>query len=247
MNSTRLARPVRSSCRASCWSFSSATLRAVMSDCDPAIRDGRPSVPRTARPRVRTQSQCPSAAFIRCSSRKCSLSPSRWASSLRLKGRLVVGMNPFEPLPRTRADLVLRVAEHLLPAGREVDRVGAEIPVEDAVVGALDRQGIAFLAVAESVVGGLAGDGVADRAHQQSGVDLAFDEVVLGALTDRAGREFVVIETREDDHRDPRCRLVDAEEGVEPEAVGQREIEQHNVEPVCSADDRRPCRADSRG
>ena len=40
MNRTRFASPVRSSWRASCWSFSSASLRAVMSDCEPAIRDG---------------------------------------------------------------------------------------------------------------------------------------------------------------------------------------------------------------
>ncbi len=118
----------------------------------------------------------------------------------------VVGMDPFEPLARARTDLELGVSEHLLPAGGKVDRVGAEIPVEDAVVGALDREGVAFLAVAESVVGGLAGDGVANRTDQQPGVDLPFDEIVLRSFADRTGRQFVVIETREDDHRDPRAR-----------------------------------------
>ena len=50
------------------------------------------------------------------------------------EGVCVIGMDPFEPFMLTRADLVLGVSEHLLPAGRKVDGIGADI--EDTVIGA---------------------------------------------------------------------------------------------------------------
>ena len=80
MNSVRLGSPVSVSCRASCWRRSCAIRRSVTSDSEPAIRVGRPSTSRIARPRVITQRQVPSAWRIRCSDCRCGVRPSRWAS-----------------------------------------------------------------------------------------------------------------------------------------------------------------------
>ena len=152
-----------------------------------------------------------------------SVSPSRWALNLRRKVGRSSGWTRSNHSRGLGPTSYLGVAEHLLPAGREVDGIGTEIPVEDTVVGALDRQGVAFFAVAEGVIGGLACNGVTDGTDQQAGVDLSFDEVVLRSFADGMGGQFVVVETGQDDHRHPRCRLVVREKGVETKAVGQRE------------------------
>ena len=51
--------------------------------------------------------------------------------------------------PRRVADLGLAVAEHRLPARREVQPVGAHVPVPEAVVGALQRERVALLGLGE--------------------------------------------------------------------------------------------------
>ena len=61
----------------------------------------------------------------------------------------VVRMHAGLPFRELVADLVLRVPEHALPAGREVERVGAEVPVPDAGVGAAHGQVEPLLAPAD--------------------------------------------------------------------------------------------------
>ena len=61
----------------------------------------------------------------------------------------VVGVDAAEPLVGLVADLALVVAEHRLPARREVDLVGAEVPVPQPVVGAAHRERVALLALAQ--------------------------------------------------------------------------------------------------
>ncbi len=59
---------------------------------------------------------------------------------------LVVGMDAIDPFHRVAADRLVVEAEHRLPAGREIDLVILEVPVPEAVVGAMRDQAVAFLA-----------------------------------------------------------------------------------------------------
>jgi hypothetical protein len=144
--------------------------------------------------------------------------------------RPVVGVDPVQPLARAVADVAPGEAQHRLPARREEHAVGHQVPVPQPVVGAAHREGVALLGVAQLVLGDLPLDGVEDGAHQQPGVGLALDEVVLGPLAHRLHRELVVVETGENDDRGPRRRRVRLAEGLQAEAVGEREVEQHDVE-----------------
>src|ERR1700722_11697449 len=58
----------------------------------------------------------------------------------------IVGMNPVQPLLKPRLHFILRVAQHLLPAGREVDHLTDEIPIPDTIVRAARGESIPFLA-----------------------------------------------------------------------------------------------------
>src|SRR5262249_44470662 len=71
-------------------------------------------------------------------------------------------------------DLVVGVAEHALPAGGEIDRVGAYVPVPDAGVGAAYGQVEPLLAAAQRLLGPLTFDG--GREHLRHG-DHAVDTV----------------------------------------------------------------------
>lgn len=85
----------------------------------------------------------------------------------------------------------------------------------------------------------LALDGVAYRAHQQVAVHFSFDEIVLGALAQRAGRQLFVLKPREDHDRQMRDLPVRPHHGVEPLRIGQREIEQDDLEaPFVEAEER---------
>ena len=79
----------------------------------------------------------------------------------------VVRVHAAEPLARRVADLGLRVAEHRLPARREVQPVGADVPVPQAVVGALERERVALLGLRQAAQRALVGDRVAQAALQR--------------------------------------------------------------------------------
>ena len=68
----------------------------------------------------------------------------------------IVGMHQHEPLVGEADNVVLGVAQHRLPTGRVVDLLLAQVPVEDAIVGALGRQRITLLARAECFGGPVA-------------------------------------------------------------------------------------------
>src|SRR5262249_24707103 len=61
--------------------------------------------------------------------------------------------------------LVVLPAQHRLPARREVDLVGLDVPVPQAVLGALDGQGEAVAGLAQLLLGDLAGGDVARDAE----------------------------------------------------------------------------------
>ena len=78
-----------------------------------------------------------------------------------------------QPFPRAdvRFDLVVGVAEHLLPARRVHDRAGFEVPVPDAFLRAGERQRQPLFALAQRRLGPLALGDVevrADDAHDRS-------------------------------------------------------------------------------
>ena len=66
------------------------------------------------------------------------------------EGGAVVLVDAAEPLAGRVAELGLGVAEHLLPARREVQAVLAHVPVPQAVVGALHGERVALLGLGEA-------------------------------------------------------------------------------------------------
>ena len=74
----------------------------------------------------------------------------------------VVGVDPLGPLLAPVGELVVLVAEHGLVAGREVDKVGVQVPVPQAVLGPLHRQLEPLLAFAQLLLGQLALSDVAE-------------------------------------------------------------------------------------
>ncbi len=89
---------------------------------------------------------------------------------LRLHALHVVRVDPAHPLYGRAPDLVLLVAEHLLPAGREVHLVGLEVPVPEPVVGTPHSQSVALLALTEGLFGALAVGDVLAEGHHPHGV-----------------------------------------------------------------------------
>ena len=111
--------------------------------------------------------------------------------NLRAYTLAIIGMDMAEPLFRSRPLFALRVAEHMVPARREVDFAGHQIPVPEAVVRASRRQGIALLALLkglercfersfarfdlrEHLV-----EGIHQQAGFSAGVDVGADRVVF--------------------------------------------------------------------
>ena len=77
----------------------------------------------------------------------------------------VVGMEQALPRADVRLDLVVGVAEHLLPARRVHDRAGFEVPVPDALLRSRERQPKPFFALAERRFCALAVRDVEVHAH----------------------------------------------------------------------------------
>ncbi len=74
-------------------------------------------------------------------------------------------------------------------------------------------------------------DGVAHGADQQRAVDLALDQVVLGARGDRVGAEVLVVEAGEHADGGERVGREQGAQPVEARVAGQVEVEQHAVGP----------------
>src|ERR1700745_3468443 len=53
-------------------------------------------------------------------------------------------MDPVKPFFGLVSDLVFLIAQHSLPARREMNNIGRQIPVPQAIVGAASSQGVAF-------------------------------------------------------------------------------------------------------
>jgi hypothetical protein len=92
----------------------------------------------------------------------------------------VVGMDAAEPLAAGVAELGLGVAEHLLPARREVQAVAADVPVPQPVVGALHRQRVALLGLGEPGQRVLVRDRVPQRPLELGGIRDVLGDAELG-------------------------------------------------------------------
>ena len=73
-------------------------------------------------------------------------------------------------------------------------------------------------------------DRVPDRAGQQLAVDLALDQVILGAGGDRLGPAVLVGQAGEDQQRDAVGLRRQPAQAVQPGRVRQPEVEQHAVD-----------------
>src|SRR5437660_409951 len=65
----------------------------------------------------------------------------------------ILRVNAFQPLLWAVCDLSLLITEHGLPATREIDLVGFQIPIPQSVVGTTSGQGVTFLAPPERFLG----------------------------------------------------------------------------------------------
>jgi hypothetical protein len=75
-------------------------------------------------------------------------------------------------------------------------------------------------------------DGVAHRSQNRTAIDLTLDQIVLRHVVHRVDGDRLVGESAEDNNRRRRRHGVQAIERFEARAVGQREIEQHEVDSV---------------
>jgi hypothetical protein len=132
---------------------------------------------------------------------------------LRERGA-VVEMDAAEPLTGRVAELGVRVAEHLLPARREVQAVPAHIPVPQAVVGALHRQRVALLGLGQPRERVLVGDRVAEGALEPVVVGHVLGDAGLG------GRDVGVAVGRVVEQQDRRVRGVGEDLLRQLEAAG---------------------------
>ena len=72
--------------------------------------------------------------------------------------------------------------------------------------------------------------GVADGTLQDPGIDLPFDEIILRPLLDGLQREGLVVEPAQDNHRGALGTRGNLVEGINPAAVGQRKVQQNEME-----------------
>jgi len=66
----------------------------------------------------------------------------------RFQAFSIIGMHAIDPFSQRRADILFGVAQHRLPARREVRLIVTQIPFPQPIVGAARGQGIALLALA---------------------------------------------------------------------------------------------------
>ena len=144
-------------------------------------------------------------------------------------------MDAAQPLVGGRAQLGGGMAEHLLPARREVDPVVPKVPVEEPVVGAAHGQRVALLALLQRQQGGLL-----LRFHPlaltrgpdgglQAG-DPFLQHVVRGAGLDDVGGGLFVERPGHDDERRPGSHLSGELQGGQAVVARQVVVGQDQVE-----------------
>ena len=211
------------SCSASCWSWRSApdavvdvrqraghARRAAVGVADRQAAAERPA------PRCRRRGACGARTAGAASGRRGGRRSRRAA---RPTSSSCTRSNQTAAVLLARA---LGMAEHRVPARREVDPAAGQVPVPQAVVGGAHRERVALLAAAKVVERLLVADRVADRALERERVELLLDEVVGDAERGRLEVDLVVALAGEDQHGRARARgerlahEVEAGAGAEP-------------------------------
>ena len=158
---------------------------------EPAIRYGFPWR-RTATPRARTHRYSPAALRIRCSNSKCSVAPSRWAST-PAKRRPVVGVDADPTTHGAVAHVLDPEIEHRFPVRRKEHPVGLESQSQRPSLAPRTANACSFEFRSAS-----SADIHEDSTGPGAGVGLALDEVVLSPFADRLDSEIVVVEAGEE-------------------------------------------------
>ena len=76
----------------------------------------------------------------------------------------------------------------------------------------------------------MAFNGVGDGTDENVAIDLAFDEIILGAFTDGFDRHGFVVGSAQDDHGHSRSLCAESLERVQALAVGQGQIRKDDIE-----------------
>ena len=130
----------------------------------------------------------------------------------------------------TRTGAVVGQQPHQAGVGQKWHRQSGDL-VEGRLVLQRVRQlttGVSKEALA--VLYAFALDGIAQRSHQPLRIDVSFDQVVLGALLHCFDSEVLVVQAAEDHDRHIWRRRASLNEGLEPGAIGQPQIQQHDVD-----------------
>jgi hypothetical protein len=159
---------------------------------------------------------------------------------------LRVGMRHREPVQLPAVveeihDAALREVRHREPRharerGLDLQRAGEHVPglgqEPRATLGGLGLRPGELLVIEppQALLGALALDRVAHRAHQEPPLDLALDQVVLRADVHGAHREVLVVVAGEHHDRQMHRRDVHPRHRLQPLRIGQREIEEHHLE-----------------
>ena len=122
------------------------------------------------------------------------------------------------------------------PAGQalrdevEVCDVAGDIRADHAVTDAVKRDLGAFLFHEQRLFQHLAFDGIPEGAQQPARLDLAFDQVVLSALTQRHGRGVLIVQARQHDQGNVWCDGMGTSDRLQSLGVAQPQVEQDQVE-----------------
>ena len=145
--------------------------------------------------------------------------------------RPVILMQAIEPFVRGDADFRILVPEHRLPARRPVNLVGREVPVPQAIVGAVDGKGVALLALAQALDHPLVRQVGADAGEGDRAVD-GLGQVVVRAKVEGFDNIGTVCSRGQHDDRQVSLIASGADIGEHLEAVHARHFDIQNYEVV---------------
>lgn len=143
-----------------------------------------------------------------------------------------VGMLRQEEIMIRFSGRLARMSEVEMLGQRAADACEAACGIlEKNAVGQVVQQGVKQIAfLGEGFLGAFPLDGVSHGVHEQARVHEGFDQVVLGALLHRLNGEPLVVEAAHHDDRQLRSGRVGAPECLGHRAVGQRQVEQHELD-----------------
>ena len=131
-----------------------------------------------------------------------------------------------------------RPAGHCFRDEIEEGDIAGQVRAGDAVADAVERYFGALLRLEQRFFHDVALDGIAERPKEPACLDLgathdaAFDEVILRTFLQRLRRQGLVVHSRQHHHRDAGCCGAGPPQRSQALRIGQREIEQNDVDLV---------------